>query len=97
FLINNDGYTGERAIHGENQAYNDIPMWDYQKLSKVFDPKEKRLSLKVQTESEIAEALQTIESNQDCLSFIEVIMHRDEKLDLLEQLSKRFANQFAEK
>src|SRR5699024_4508157 len=40
FLINNDGYTVERAIHGENQAYNDIPMWDYQKLAKVFDPKE---------------------------------------------------------
>src|SRR5699024_12681009 len=35
FLINNDGYTVERAIHGENQAYNDIPMWDYQKLTKV--------------------------------------------------------------
>lgn len=97
FLINNDGYTVERAIHGENQAYNDIPMWDYQKLSKVFDPKEKSLSLKVQTESELAEALQTIESNQDCLSFIEVIMHRDDKPDLLEQLSKRFANQNASK
>ncbi|RBN36298.1 pyruvate decarboxylase, partial [Priestia megaterium] len=24
FLINNDGYTVERAIHGENQVYNDI-------------------------------------------------------------------------
>ena len=29
FLINNSGYTIERAIHGPKQSYNDIPMWDY--------------------------------------------------------------------
>lgn len=29
FLINNSGYTIERAIHGPNQSYNDIPGWDY--------------------------------------------------------------------
>src|SRR5699024_10616415 len=60
FLINNDGYTVERAIHGENQAYNDIPMWDYQKLSKVLSTNEKILSFKVQTQSDLAESLQTI-------------------------------------
>lgn len=93
FLINNDGYTVERAIHGENQSYNDIPMWDYQKLAEVFAPKEKSLALKVQTETELVEALKIVENSQDCLSFIEVIMHRDDKPNLLAQLSKRFANQ----
>ncbi|RSL68610.1 hypothetical protein CEP54_002640 [Fusarium duplospermum] len=27
FIINNDGYTIERAIHGRKQAYNDIAPW----------------------------------------------------------------------
>ena len=41
FLINNNGYTVERAIHGQNQPYNDIQMWDYNKLSMVFGSEEK--------------------------------------------------------
>jgi len=28
-LINNDGYTIERAIHGAEQHYNDIPAWNW--------------------------------------------------------------------
>ncbi len=36
FLINNNGYTVERAIHGRDQPYNDIQMWDYNKLPNVF-------------------------------------------------------------
>ncbi len=34
FLINNDGYTIERAIHGPTQSYNDIYMWKYLDLAK---------------------------------------------------------------
>lgn len=41
FLINNNGYTVERAIHGQNETYNDIQMWDYTKLANVFGTEEK--------------------------------------------------------
>ncbi len=34
YLINNDGYTIERAIHGPTQSYNDIYMWKYQDLAR---------------------------------------------------------------
>jgi len=34
FLINNDGYTIERAIHGANQSYNDIAVWKYLDFAK---------------------------------------------------------------
>ena len=34
FLVNNDGYTIERAIHGPTQSYNDIYMWKYLDLAK---------------------------------------------------------------
>ena len=36
FLINNDGYTVERLIHGMEEPYNDINMWDYKALPNVF-------------------------------------------------------------
>ncbi|KAL4999847.1 thiamine diphosphate-binding protein [Aspergillus recurvatus] len=36
FLINNDGYTIERAIHGRNQGYNDITPWRYLKGLEFF-------------------------------------------------------------
>jgi pyruvate decarboxylase len=29
FLINNDGYTMERWVHGMDAAYNDVPAWRY--------------------------------------------------------------------
>ena len=38
FLVNNAGYTIERAIHGANRVYNNIAMgWDYQMMLKVCD------------------------------------------------------------
>ena len=36
-LINNDGYTVERMILGENATYNDINMWRYARLGEVLD------------------------------------------------------------
>ncbi|CEL00835.1 Putative Thiamine pyrophosphate-requiring enzyme [Aspergillus calidoustus] len=36
FLINNDGYTIERCIHGRKQAYNDIAPWRYLKAPEFF-------------------------------------------------------------
>jgi len=29
FVINNEGYTIERCIHGRNQSYNDVAPWRY--------------------------------------------------------------------
>ncbi|MFK5882447.1 MAG: thiamine pyrophosphate-binding protein [Sulfurospirillum sp.] len=34
FLINNNGYTIERAIHGAKQSYNDISTWKYLDLAR---------------------------------------------------------------
>ena len=37
FVINNDGYSIERAIHGPEQGYNDISVhWNYQKMLEFF-------------------------------------------------------------
>lgn len=39
FVINNDGYTVERLIHGMYEPYNEIHMWDYKALPSVFGGK----------------------------------------------------------
>ena len=36
FLINNDGYTIERCIHGRNADYNGITPWRYLKAPALF-------------------------------------------------------------
>ena len=40
FLINNDGYSIERAIHGPTQSYNDIYMWQYLDMARALGIKE---------------------------------------------------------
>jgi pyruvate decarboxylase len=41
FVINNNGYSIERAIHGPNQLYNDVSMlWDHQKMLEFFGARE---------------------------------------------------------
>jgi len=37
FVINNNGYSIERAINGPEQTYNDVSMlWDHQKMLEFF-------------------------------------------------------------
>lgn len=40
FLINNDGYTIERCIHGLKQGYNDVARWRYLQTASAFGAKE---------------------------------------------------------
>ena len=93
FLINNNGYTVERAIHGQNQPYNDIQMWKYNKLTNVFGSEEKSLTFKVENETEFAEVLTKITINTDRLIFIEVVMSQGDQPELLAKLGKRFGSQ----
>jgi pyruvate decarboxylase/indolepyruvate decarboxylase len=83
FLINNDGYTIERDIHGEKMPYNDIQRWNYHKLPEVFG--NNSWSAKVGTEAELETALQKAEQDRDSLAFIEVVM---DKMDNPENLLK---------
>ncbi|KAJ5901690.1 hypothetical protein N7495_002218 [Penicillium taxi] len=38
FIVCNEGYAVERAIHGTGQSYNDIQPWDFKLLPMVFQP-----------------------------------------------------------
>jgi alpha-keto-acid decarboxylase len=41
-IVDNDGYTVERAIHGPEEEYNDIARWDWGQLLSAFAPGSER-------------------------------------------------------
>ncbi|MDF5713163.1 MAG: alpha-keto acid decarboxylase family protein [Rhizonema sp. NSF051] len=84
FLINNDGYTIERDIHGATQPYNDIQPWNYHKLHEVFA--HNGWGIKVSTELELESALQQAEQNRNKLVFIEVVMGKMDSPEILLKL-----------
>lgn len=43
-VINNDGYTIERVIHGRKQAYNDIASWRYLQALNMFGATEEEVA-----------------------------------------------------
>lgn len=87
-LVNNDGYTVERAIHGENQSYNDIPSCNWQMMPQAFGATDADcLTLKVTTPAELKAALTHIHDTPDKLVFIEVIADKHDIPPLLKDIS----------
>ncbi len=56
-LLNNEGYTVERAIHGPEQRYNDIALWDWQRLPEAFAPDVASRCRRVTQTSELREVM----------------------------------------
>ncbi|EXJ58018.1 hypothetical protein A1O7_05441 [Cladophialophora yegresii CBS 114405] len=60
FVINNNGYAIERAIHGPEQGYNDVStMWDYQKMLEFFGA---RQDLGIKTKSRATRTVEELEA-----------------------------------
>ncbi len=87
FLINNDGYTIERAIHGWKMPYNDIQPWSYHELPKIFG--KNYWSTKVRTPKELQQALKEIKTIKNKLIFIEVVMKKTDVPVLMQQFLKK--------
>ncbi|EEB09622.1 pyruvate decarboxylase [Schizosaccharomyces japonicus yFS275] len=75
FVINNNGYTIERLIHGLHAVYNDINTeWNYQNLLKDYGAKDSR-SYNIHTEKELVELFQNKEfAAADVIQLVEVHM-----------------------
>jgi indolepyruvate decarboxylase len=71
FIINNDGYQIERAIH--DGPYNDIQPWNFHLLPRVFGG---GWGLRVETEGDLEKALEKTEHEPDTLALIEVMLDR---------------------
>ncbi|MEM1243434.1 MAG: alpha-keto acid decarboxylase family protein [Pseudomonadota bacterium] len=91
FLINNDGYTIERVIHGPRMTYNDIQMWQYAKLPTMFNGAV--WSTQVKTELELETAINELDKHRQELCFVEIFMDIDDVPEILRKIGIAMAEQ----
>ncbi|GAB4965109.1 hypothetical protein MAHJHV53_02500 [Mycobacterium avium subsp. hominissuis] len=84
-VVNNDGYTVERAIHGETAPYNDIVGWKWTEVPNALGVTE-HLAFRVQTYGELDDALTAAARHQDRMVLVEVVLPRLEIPRLLVEL-----------
>lgn len=88
-LVNNAGYTVERAIHGADQAYNDIAAWDWSKALPFFGAQEgEYVYRRATTNAELAAACAETMSQRDKLVLIEAVTPRDDVPPLLDDVAR---------
>ena len=81
FVINNSGYTVERAVLGKDAKYNDVANWRYSELPNVFSRDKKAETYVVQTSNEFQKVLDSPHSG---MVFVESVMHKyDAPIDLI--------------
>jgi len=81
FVINNSGYTVERAVLGKDAKYNDVANWRYSELPNVFSREKKAETYVVQTSNELQKVLDSPHSG---MVFVESVMDKyDAPIDLI--------------
>jgi len=81
FVINNSGYTVERAVLGKDAIYNDVANWRYSELPNVFSRDNKAETYVVNTSNELQKVLNSPHSE---MVFVESVMDKyDAPIDLI--------------
>lgn len=80
FLINNEGYTIERYIHGFEAPYNDIQPWKYADLIAAFGgTPENSKTYQVKTKQEAEDLFNDKEfAKAGKLQFVEMLMPKED-------------------
>ncbi|RAH82461.1 pyruvate decarboxylase [Aspergillus japonicus CBS 114.51] len=79
FVVNNDGYTIERCIHGRQQAYNDITRWRYLQAPQLFGGGEEVFTASARTWDELGGILTTDQLwNGSGLRMVEIVCDRED-------------------
>jgi TPP-dependent 2-oxoacid decarboxylase len=92
FIVNNGGYTVERAINGWEAVYNDIALWQWAKIPGAFGARDAVIR-RASTVAELDEALLACESADDQIAFVEVVLDRHDLPTLLARLAEAVAGQ----
>lgn len=87
FLLNNQGYTVERAINGPQQRYNDIAPWNWTQLPQALTTGKQFMTRKIKETHQLQQVLAQIEGAQQ-LVFIEVVLPPMDMPDLLISVAK---------
>ncbi|GAL43148.1 MULTISPECIES: alpha-keto acid decarboxylase family protein [Citrobacter] len=86
-LLNNDGYTVERAIHGANQRYNDIAGWNWTQVPQALSHECQAECWRVKQVVQLEEVLARL-SRPQRLSLIEVVLPKADLPELLRTVTR---------
>ncbi|HBI6860589.1 TPA: indolepyruvate decarboxylase [Enterobacter cloacae] len=86
-VLNNEGYTVERAIHGPEQRYNDIALWNWTQIPQALSLAPEAECWRVSEAEELAEVLDKV-AHHERLSLIEVMLPKADIPPLLSALTK---------
>ena len=86
-LLNNEGYTVERAIHGPEERYNDISLWNWTQLPQALNLDSQAQCWRVTQAVQLKEAL-TLSEQRDRLTLVEVMLPRMDIPDFLRVLTQ---------
>ena len=97
FIINNDGYTIERFIHGMKATYNDIQPWNYLLTAQYFgaDMNDKSYPIVTKRAANYGKLWDAVGQKEvqegKGLTIVEVLMDREDAPDALKKLVARAA------
>ena len=86
-LVNNSGYTVERAIRSPEAVYQDVVEWNWTSLPAAFGATGVA-TYRVATPAELVEVLAEVRADPDHAAFVEVVLPRDDAPDSLTQLAR---------
>jgi indolepyruvate decarboxylase len=87
-VVDNDGYTVERAIHGPAEPYNDITRWDWTAVPAMFAPDGGARACRAETVGELRAALAAAREDPTTMAVVQAVVPRDDVPQLLADLTK---------
>ena len=86
-LINNDGYTTERAVYRPAAVYHDIPAWDWTVLPAAVAPSSSTVATRVATSSDLEQVLAAANHSADRPVLVEAVLAPGDMPPLLAELA----------
>jgi len=92
-VLNNGGYTTERAMSHPDAVHHQIPAWDWTALPAAVGPVMSPVALRVSTSHELAWALNAARCHAGAGRpvLVEAVLDADDALPLLEDLTRALA------
>ncbi|MCP2005771.1 alpha-keto acid decarboxylase family protein [Buttiauxella ferragutiae] len=94
FLLNNDGYTVERAIHGAEQRYNDIAPWNWTQIPQAMNVHNPAQCWRVTEPMQLEEVMQKV-AKAERLTLVEVVLPKQDIPELLHAITTSLAKRNA--
>lgn len=94
FLLNNEGYTVERAIHGAEQRYNDIAPWNWTQIPQALNVDNQAQCWRVTEPVQLDEVMQKV-AKAERLSLVEVVLPKQDIPELLQAITASLAKRNA--